>query len=319
MPYVHTTQVINDTKDILQVLNPIISDIDLRSRGKYREGKLQELLDDAKSGCEDSRHKGNFEKYFLYNEDISKKLRALSQENETIIFSTGVSVNLSSPYSGIPRKIATDPFMDSFALTTRLIEKYIDNPKVYQDVMVIPVSPIIFPYVFGNQGINHAAMEIVYGVDSLMIDEGKKGFGSLDKSLTSNGNVASFEFYEESFSLERRLYHLRKSPQEFREGESFDEIVERIGYENLLNNLIMINAFGNLIDIMGLREVNLFAMQTSYAKRIIVEACASRKIRFHSIGGKEGCMRNTEMSIFGESDPSAINIFNGYLVSKDAH
>ncbi|MEK6973645.1 MAG: hypothetical protein AABW41_00135 [Nanoarchaeota archaeon] len=319
MTYIHTTQLINDPADIIQVSRPFLTDIKFTNRGRYKAKVLEEMFEKAQEKTRDKRHYGNFEKFFLYNSDLKEILPELKECFETVIFSTSVSINLTNQGSGIPKKIATDPFTESFALTSKMLQKYLENPEAYRNVLVVPVSPVVFPFTFKDGKIVHASKEIVYGVNDWLLDHNKKGFGSLEKSLESSGSTANYEFYEECFSSERRLYQLKKSPQEFNPGENIAAIKERIGYEVLLNNLIMINAFSNIIKLLGLTEINLFSMKTGYALPIIGRASTENKIPCHIIGGMEGPMRNTERSDKGESDISAINILNGFLVSRHAH
>lgn len=316
MPQVPTTQIINDYKDTYVVLAPFLTALNLRNHGRYREDELLSLLEKAKEASEDRRVLGNFEKYILYHNYLKANLESI-RGYPTVIFTTGVSVNLTDPLAGIPRKLATDPFADSFALTKRFLEKYHENPKAYENILIIPIAPVIWPYTFYEGRLHHFRKDIVREVSYEITGKDKLGFGALEKGLdTRTSHRANFEFVEEAFDLERRIYQSGRSTSNHVESLDVDEIRTKIGYEVFFNLLLMENAFGNFLELLRLQEVNLFAMQSSYATKIMERISRSRRITINKIGGKEGCMRNISRGISGESEPSAINLFNGFLLTN---
>ncbi len=316
MPQVPTTQIINDFKDTYVVLAPFLTDLNLRNHGKYREDTLLSLLGEAKEAYENLRILGNLEKYILYHNYLKTDLKSI-KDYQKIIFTTGVSVNLTTPESGIPRKLATDPFADSFALTTRFLERYYKNPKAYENVLIIPIAPIIWPYEFYDGKIHHFRKDIVREVNYEMMEKDKLGFGATEKGLDTRTKYrANFEFSEEAFDLERRIHQSGRSTLDYIDTLDPDEVRARIEYEVFFNLLLMENAFGNVIESLNLEEVNLFSMQTSYAATIMNRLSISRGITIIRIGGKEGCMRNIDRGTSGESEQSAINLFNGFLLTQ---
>ena len=319
MSYVHPPQFVNSTADILQVLNPFLTPLTINNHGKYKAKDLGILFEAAQEEIKNPRHQGVFEKDILYHTQVKDLLNGLRSSYEHFIFTTGVSTNLSSSTSGIPKRIATDAFTDQFSLTTKIIEKANDSPEIYDKVLFIPVAPIIHPFFYNNQGINHPFKDVIYEINQSMIQKNKRGFGDVEKNLTTSGNIPNSEFYEGSFNLEKRLDQLRKSPKEHLSQRDYDSLSYKLGTEVILNNLLMTNAFSNILELMNIPVANLFAMQTSYSRPILIQAASDSKTKFHSIGGPSGCMRNTEESPYGETDRSALNILSGFLLSSYSH
>lgn len=292
------------------VINPLMHKNFVPRRGKFKQGELEELLEEVKADATNPHLTSALKLYSDYNKQFIKKVGKL--KNRELIITTEMSINRTNPENQDvhPAYFGTDPFTVYNTLSTRILkmgnELYLENPEKFienieQKVIFFPMGPIPFPYEFILHGeeirIKHCLPEIVESVSEQFAEKGKLRFGTIQKHLKSAGQTTNYEWSD--------MQLMADAAKKVDVGLE-KRFVEKVCYLNLLE---LADAYSNILERLEAKSFYKYATESSY----VSEVCNMLPSNSYKINNFGLIMRDGKMNREKECKPGALGILKGTL------
>ncbi len=189
--------------------------------------------------------------------------------------------------------------------------------------------------------LQHQFPEILEDLETILEAEGRRPFGNGRKELDSEEFLQGMNYFSETIVEPRKAHRiylpkydqliraiqqglklrpgpLRRMQDLFdKEDENFSSVKEedikrKITKVLAYDKQMIANAYANLFRLIEPRTIHPYAKKTSYVFDILKRIRAIEDIDIEPFG-EDGIMKNTNMSLSGESDPAALRILEGWL------
>ena len=242
----------------------------------------------------------------------------------------------------VPAQFITDPFHLSHRKSYAFLKMANANRVPYQSVIMIPDSIVIIPYKANFDDVPKivcALPEAVKRTNDHLRDNGKAELPKFEKTLENEQGSSLYELKTWALDTKRLENFIRNEPDDFKEyfdryGD-MDSVLKHVKYEAALKRAVKSRFTAEVISRLDRSKtyVRLWAMKSSQSYDDFKSIMESYPLRGenrgddigHSkesnnddlwlIGGKEGCMRNSDKSPYGELCESSLRILNGYVLS----
>ncbi len=282
------------TSNIAQFLPflPFVPELPKRT-GKSRK-RLQDILDEALDNPS-TRNKT----YSLVNNETLDGISEL--KGQTLILLPPTSINLLESefhQTGIfPRNVFQDAFSLEYRLSDALLQLAQHAPQTFRDVVFIPASPIPLPMRFDK--------------DKFVPAINYSNSVPLQRKLFPGSSEIFYKFSEEAFDFEKFQSfvgaNLKIFDEKIAKHFSTDKFFEEQSFQIYLKNILYAQLYDNLLERMQPSKVVLYSKKSSFIHKNVFSRFLKGKFLDLNI------MRNTDRSYFGESDPSALRILDGFL------
>jgi hypothetical protein len=215
----------------------------------------------------------------------------------------------------------TDPFSSDFRQSDALLLLAQTFPRAYEGYVFLPASPIPLPYEYKDGELVHLFPEAIHRANS----EIRTALPTnLTRTLFPRSSEILYEINPAIFDIDatKGIAGSTQSSleQAIEEHGSLRDFFVRVEDEVYLKTLIYAQLYKELIEQLQPSEVHVFTKKSSfiYDKTLgrfkVGEFAKSLGIPFHV----SDVMRNSLMSPFGELDPGAQRIFEGFFLSRSA-
>jgi len=289
------------------ILNPFL-DKNLRLNSDYLNSVLQKgkrkYLKSAKA----------MEKYNRYEQMVLDSLMAGKFNGKKMIFLSGVSPDLME--TGKPGRSGVDPFCHLYGLSENIIELLSELPPEVgeycrNNIVFWPVAPIDFPFVADNSMIQHFLMKETMELSKAIEDEGKIGFGSLEKSLRDiRDKRGSYEFKERLFDSKKLKKTIEDNPSMYQKERKKKGFFKALSRYTQLSRLLMAEKYKLIFKLTGIKEISLYSTKGGFASEIMERVSRDTGLPIDRV------LRSaSKITAFRERDHTYLNQLKGRILA----
>ncbi len=282
-------------------------------KGKAR---ITELFEQAQAE-QDSRSAKQVRRFRELNKATLESISEL--RGKTVLLTNPLSPNLLPTETANRRasNVFLDPFATEFRLSDAILQLAMYNPQAYEDIVILPASPIPIPVYFQEDRLVPALPQTFEQANA----ELSTPFPTdLERPLFPRTSPVIYNLKEQTFDIEKLKAfvgaNLELHDAKIAEHEDLPTFFRALEYDVYLRTIIYSQFYKELLQTMQPKEVLLYAKKSSFIyDKVFKRFQLDSQFNVHMMD----IMRNTKMSFWAEVDPSALRILDGYFTHRLTH
>ncbi len=291
-------------------------EIELPERIGKGKRKITELFEQAREE-QDSISAKQVRRFRELNQATLESVSELS--GKTLLLTNPVSPNLLITEAVTRRasSVFLDPFAAEFRLSDALLQLAMYTPQAYEDLVILPASPIPIPVYFQEDRLVPALPQTF----EIANRELTTPFPTdLERPMFPRTSPVIYSLKEQTFDIDRLKAfvgaNLELHDAKVEEQGGLPQFFRALEYDVYLRTLMYADFYRTLLRAMQPKQTILYAKKSSFIyDKIFKRFQLDSEFNVHMMD----IMRNTTMSFWGEVDPSALRILDGYFTHRLTH